>query len=103
MNRAIGIGAAVLAVTIAAVVLYDRSRGDAAPSRSSPGSVAIRAQSSLHNGEASAATVLKLKTSGRGCTRNADATAEAICDVATALADIGLNGTITFVETDRQR
>jgi hypothetical protein len=103
MNRTLGIVAAVLAVTIAAIVAYDRGRSDAAPTRTFSGSVAIRAQSSLDSVEASGATVLKLKTSGRGCTRNADTTARAICDVATALADIGLNGTITFVGTDRQR
>jgi hypothetical protein len=102
MNRTIGIVAAVLAVTIAAIVAYDRGRSDAAP-RTSSSSVAIRAQSSLYSDEASGTAVLELGTSRHGCTLTAKDPARAICDVAAALADIGLNATITFVGADRQR
>ncbi len=49
MNRTIGIVAAVLAVTIAAILAYDRGRSDAPPTRTSSSSVAIRAQSSLYS------------------------------------------------------
>jgi hypothetical protein len=101
MKRTIAIAAAISAVTIATIVAYDRGRSGAAPVRTASSGVAIGAQSSLYRVETSAATVLKLGASRRGCTLTAKAPPTAICDVATAFPDAGLNGTITFVGTAR--
>ena len=110
MKRTIKVIAVVLAAVAVGIVAYDRSRSQEQtpwlrsdlglqPSGivSARADVTVDSRTTPYRVNAAPNTVISLGQTREGCTLTHALPPEAVCDLAVAFPDVGLNGSVTFV------